>query len=310
MGLPSFSPEGALLARGSSGSHCSELFMVSTGTRSRLSGDIFIYHVRRLSSSPFFSSLIHLWKMLSAQGGSSCAPIGPRWNSAAVTSGLAAPAALNGPSSLSDPLQNSSAQHGHHLGNREIPGIEAWRDSEGPPPLQSWERPQHQQHHTFFSPQTRTGECAHRVAGVCVCVCLPVWITMMQSAAVLPTESPVKSLPEILGVPLQRKPFSLPFCSQSETGWRCCRGLLWGREGEKRGDWTSLFWMVTYGPVMCHTNRAPTRKNDIVSSKESKRTCAASRCYRLRAALGCNTFPGRTMPLGLFAPPLKMISAF
>lgn len=33
----------------------------------------------------------------------------------------------------------------------------------------------------------------------------PVWITMMQSAAVLPTESPVKSLPEILGVPLQRK---------------------------------------------------------------------------------------------------------
>lgn len=32
---------------------------------------------------------------------------------------------------------------------------------------------------------------------------------MMQSAAVLPTESPVKSLPEILGVPLQRK---TPFC--------------------------------------------------------------------------------------------------
>lgn len=32
---------------------------------------------------------------------------------------------------------------------------------------------------------------------------------MMQSAAVLPTESPVKSLPEILGVPLQRKTFSL-----------------------------------------------------------------------------------------------------
>lgn len=30
---------------------------------------------------------------------------------------------------------------------------------------------------------------------------------MMQSAAVLPTESPVKSLPEILGVPLQRKTF-------------------------------------------------------------------------------------------------------
>lgn len=32
---------------------------------------------------------------------------------------------------------------------------------------------------------------------------------MMQSAAVLPTESPVKSLPEILGVPLQRKTFFL-----------------------------------------------------------------------------------------------------
>ena len=36
---------------------------------------------------------------------------------------------------------------------------------------------------------------------------------MMQSAAVLPTESPVKSLPEILGVPLQRKTFfCLFFC--------------------------------------------------------------------------------------------------
>lgn len=33
---------------------------------------------------------------------------------------------------------------------------------------------------------------------------------MMQSAAVLPTESPVKSLPEILGVPLQRKKFHSP----------------------------------------------------------------------------------------------------
>lgn len=58
-----------------------------------------------------------------------------------------------------------------------------------------------------FSPRHRTeGEwCAHGAAGVCACVCFPVWITMMQSAAVLPTESPVKSLPEILGVPLQRK---------------------------------------------------------------------------------------------------------
>lgn len=37
---------------------------------------------------------------------------------------------------------------------------------------------------------------------------------MMQSAAVLPTESPVKSLPEILGVPLQRKTLSYsPFFS-------------------------------------------------------------------------------------------------
>lgn len=55
------------------------------------------------------------------------------------------------------------------------------------------------------------GKCAHRVAGVCACAC---GITMMQSAAVLPTESPVKSLPDILGVPLQRK----------DTGGSClCR---------------------------------------------------------------------------------------
>lgn len=54
------------------GCHCSELFMVSTGTRSRLSGDIFIYHVRRFSSSPPLLSpprLLHLWRMLSALGG-------------------------------------------------------------------------------------------------------------------------------------------------------------------------------------------------------------------------------------------------
>lgn len=34
---------------------------------------------------------------------------------------------------------------------------------------------------------------------------------MMQSAAVLPTESPVKGVPEILGVPMQRKAFPFPF---------------------------------------------------------------------------------------------------
>lgn len=38
-------------------SHCSELFMVSPGTRSRLSGDIFIQRVRRRSSS----SAAHLY---------------------------------------------------------------------------------------------------------------------------------------------------------------------------------------------------------------------------------------------------------
>lgn len=54
---------------------------------------------------------------------------------------------------------------------------------------------------------------------------------MMQSAAVLPTESPVKSLPEILGVPLQRKTFS-----PSIDRPMCCglppRGR--GDEGEPR----------------------------------------------------------------------------
>jgi len=33
------------------------------------------------------------------------------------------------------------------------------------------------------------------------------WMKMMQSAAVLPGESAVKGLPDILGVPLQRKGF-------------------------------------------------------------------------------------------------------
>lgn len=109
----------ALLARGSSGSHCSELFMVSTG--SKVPPLRRQFHIKRLSSSHFFPSLIHLWRMLSAQGASSsCAPIGPRRASAAVTSGPAAPAALNGTSSLSDPLQNSSTQHSTDI----IPGIE------------------------------------------------------------------------------------------------------------------------------------------------------------------------------------------
>lgn len=42
---------------------------------------------------------------------------------------------------------------------------------------------------------------------------------MMQSAAVLPTESPVKSLPEILGVPLQRKTFFYPFHFPLRSRW-------------------------------------------------------------------------------------------
>ena len=56
---------------------------------------------------------------------SSCAPIGPRRACAAVTSGPAAPAALNGPSSLSDPLQNSSARHGTD-NPPSTPGIESY----------------------------------------------------------------------------------------------------------------------------------------------------------------------------------------
>lgn len=56
---PHFSPAGPALARSPSLSHCSELFMVSPGTRFRLSGDI--CHVRLLSS---FFCLVHLWRML------------------------------------------------------------------------------------------------------------------------------------------------------------------------------------------------------------------------------------------------------
>lgn len=131
-----------------------------------------------------------------------------------MTSGPAAPAALNGQSSLSDSLQNSSVRHGTDIiinipGNRDVTGDRGFTGSCGED-REERERPQHQHHHTFvFLHKTGRRECAHRVAGVCACVCPPVWITMMQSAAVLPTESPVKSLPEILGVPLQRKTFSL-----------------------------------------------------------------------------------------------------
>ncbi|KAI3368269.1 hypothetical protein L3Q82_007987 [Scortum barcoo] len=80
---------GALLARGPSGSHCSELFMVSTGARSRLSGDIFIHRASRpppLLSPPL---LYTLWRMLSARGGGAplpALPLAPRQASAAVTS--------------------------------------------------------------------------------------------------------------------------------------------------------------------------------------------------------------------------------
>lgn len=201
---PASSIEGPLLARGPSQSHCSELFMVSSGTRSRLSGDIFIYHVRRLSSSPFSSSPVHLWKMLSALGGPLLpalllAPVEPlpRWRQAP-------PPLQRWMDRAACRIHSKTAQPGtartSFLGI-EI-GIEAWRDSEGAPG-----RGLSISTVVLFSPQGWTGECAHGVAGVCVCVCLPVWITMMQSAAVLPTESPVKSLPEILGVPLQRKTF-------------------------------------------------------------------------------------------------------
>lgn len=53
---------------------------------------------------------------------------------------------------------------------------------------------------------------------------------MMQSAAVLPTESPVKSLPEILGVPLQRKTFVFTLWLVSAT---CAAGF--SAVGERRG---------------------------------------------------------------------------
>ncbi|KAG8003678.1 LIM/homeobox protein Lhx4 [Nibea albiflora] len=121
-------------------------------------------------------------------------------------------------SSLSDSLQNSSVRHGTDIivnipGNRDVTGDRGFTGSCGEDRGER-KRPQHQHHHTFvFLHKTGRRECAHRVAGVCACVCPPVWITMMQSAAVLPTESPVKSLPEILGVPLQQIP-QCAGCSQ------------------------------------------------------------------------------------------------
>lgn len=72
---------------------------------------------------------------------------------------------------------------------------------------------------------------------------------MMQSAAVLPTESPVKSLPEILGVPLQRKTFSSCFSVDDQPGnWLAsvnlrCRSLL-----RRTGD---LDCHVQAGDVSC-----------------------------------------------------------
>ncbi|KAM9383928.1 LOW QUALITY PROTEIN: LIM/homeobox protein Lhx4 [Pholidichthys leucotaenia] len=108
---------------------------------------------------------------------------------------------------------HGTARHGHRPGNKDIAGTEA----DGTPTeisLLTGEKPSELQHHLFLSPppllpRNSAGECAHHIAGVCACV----WITMMQSAAVLPTESPVKSLPEILGVPLQQIP-QCAGCSQ------------------------------------------------------------------------------------------------
>lgn len=135
LGPPASSLEGPLLARGPSQSHCSELFMVSSGTRSRLSGDFFIYHVRRLSSSPFSSSPVHLWRMLSALGGpflpalllASVEPL-PRWRQAP-------PPLQRWMDRAACRIHSKTAQHG--TARTSFPGIETgievWRDSEGAP---------------------------------------------------------------------------------------------------------------------------------------------------------------------------------
>lgn len=123
----SSSPEGALLARGPSGSHCSELFMVSTGAKSRLSPETFSYTVfldAFLFPPPSSSSLPPSSSPPYTYGGcfpppgasSSCAPIGPRRRLCRADVRPRRPsAALNGPSSLSDPLQKQlgTARHGH-----------------------------------------------------------------------------------------------------------------------------------------------------------------------------------------------------
>lgn len=99
---------------------------------------------------------------------------------------------------------------------------------------------------------------------------------MMQSAAVLPTESPVKSLPEILGVPLQRKTFCL-----SESPSRVCRLVMWtpgqtraaageGVVGEGMRRLNHLGLIVTYiqaGDVSC---------SSVPGDNSGKSTCLMS----------------------------------
>lgn len=72
---------------------------------------------------------------------------------------------------------------------------------------------------------------------------------MMQSAAVLTTESPVKSLPEILGVPLQRKTFNtLLYCRLSETRATCAAGSSVGTQDWKQTE-DEQTWLNLSG---CH----------------------------------------------------------
>lgn len=84
----------------------------------------------------------------------------------------------------------------------------------------------------------------------------------MQSAAVLPTESPVKSLPEILGVPLQRKTFFSPVLPlllsmiSLETGWRA-QPVLRGFDCRERGLVPATrarlgSLSLSRTPLMCH----------------------------------------------------------
>lgn len=49
---------------------------------------------------------------------------------------------------------------------------------------------------------------------------------MMQSAAVLPGESAVKGLPDILGVQLQRKGFFFCLLISSSENWQASSGRL------------------------------------------------------------------------------------